>query len=49
MGRIIISGRPVKAETFPMGIEFQKFHEASSLAEVKAENAELQTILAGAR
>ena len=48
-GRIIISGRPVKAETFPMGIEFLKFHEASSLAEVKAENAELQTILAGSK
>ena len=49
MGQIIINGRPVKVETFPMGIEFQKFHDSWSLPEVQEENTELQKILANSK
>lgn len=46
MGLITVNGHSVKAETFPMGIEFQKFHNAKSLPEVQKESFELKNVLA---
>jgi len=36
MGQIFVEDRIVRAETFPMGIDFEKYHDATSNKEVKA-------------
>ncbi len=47
MGRLIIDedDRLVRVGTFPMGIDFQKFHDAASGMEVQAEKEELRRSL----
>lgn len=45
MGEIFLSDRVVKAETFPMGIDFQKFHTAAGCPEVQKEKKQLTKIL----
>ncbi len=47
MGVIALPGRVIRAETFPMGIDFGKFHEASLDPEVHEESKALRTTLAG--
>jgi trehalose 6-phosphate synthase/phosphatase len=49
MGRIAVNSHSVKADTFPMGIEFQKFHDAVSLPEVQNERNELEKVLADSK
>ncbi|MBI2336170.1 MAG: bifunctional alpha,alpha-trehalose-phosphate synthase (UDP-forming)/trehalose-phosphatase [Deltaproteobacteria bacterium] len=43
MGQIIFDNRVVKADTFPMGIDFEAFHNAVSSVEVLAEEEKLKT------
>jgi len=45
LGQIITPSRTVKADTFPMGIEFAKFFEASKDQAVQKERDELQKTL----
>jgi trehalose 6-phosphate synthase/phosphatase len=47
MGVIALPGRVIKAETFPMGIDFGKFHEAVLDPAVHAESEALRTTLHG--
>jgi trehalose 6-phosphate synthase/phosphatase len=49
MGVIALPGRIVKAETFPMGIDFVKFHEAAGDPAVRVESEALAKTLAGVR
>ncbi len=49
LGRIQLEDRMVKADTFPMGIDFDKFNRASSLQAVKSECEQLQRKLSGLR
>jgi len=49
MGLITLPGRIVKADTFPMGIDFSKFHEAAADPAVRAESEVLLRTLAGVR
>jgi trehalose 6-phosphate synthase/phosphatase len=49
MGRITVNSHSVKADTFPMGIEFQKFQESVSLPEVQNERNELVRVLANSK
>lgn len=44
MGKIILEDRMVKAETFPMGINFQKFFDMASSREVDKEKTLLKKI-----
>ena len=37
LGKILIDKRPVKANTFPMGVNFNKFYKAESIPRVKLE------------
>jgi trehalose 6-phosphate synthase/phosphatase len=37
LGQIIFKGRLIKADTFPMGVNFQKFHEAVQRKDVQKE------------
>jgi trehalose 6-phosphate synthase/phosphatase len=46
MGRIIADDHMVKADTLPMGIDFQKFHSAPGRAEIQKEKDELAKALA---
>ncbi|HYP40796.1 MAG TPA: bifunctional alpha,alpha-trehalose-phosphate synthase (UDP-forming)/trehalose-phosphatase [Chloroflexia bacterium] len=46
LGQIFVGDRIVKADTFPMGIDFDKFNHALTTPEVEAERAELKTTLA---
>ena len=43
LGVITLRSRTVKADTFPMGIEFEKFHCAMEIPEVQKERNELLT------
>ena len=45
MGRLAIGDRFVKVDTFPMGIDFDKFHDAASTPEVEAEVDKLRRVL----
>ena len=45
MGQIIFANRVVKADTFPMGIDFDTFHNAVSSVEVIAEKEKLKNSL----
>jgi trehalose 6-phosphate synthase/phosphatase len=49
LGVIALPGRIVKAETFPMGIDFGKFHDAADDQEVRTELEALRTTLSGVR
>ncbi|MBE0664277.1 MAG: bifunctional alpha,alpha-trehalose-phosphate synthase (UDP-forming)/trehalose-phosphatase [Candidatus Aminicenantes bacterium] len=42
MGRIMLEDRLVQVETFPMGIDFQSFHESAKSALVKKERGRLK-------
>lgn len=44
MGQIVTGNRLVKVDTFPMGIDFQKFHNAADSPEVLAEKNKLRTV-----
>jgi trehalose 6-phosphate synthase/phosphatase len=46
LGQIFVGDRIVKADTFPMGIDFDKFNNALTTPEVEAEREELKTALA---
>jgi trehalose 6-phosphate synthase/phosphatase len=46
MGQIVTPERLIKVETFPMGIDFEKFSEAVGSREVQQEREHLQTSLA---
>jgi trehalose 6-phosphate synthase/phosphatase len=45
MGQIPLAGRVVKADTFPMGIDYQRFVSACSEVETEAKKAELSQAL----
>lgn len=45
MGRFVINQRFVKAETFPMGIDFQRFHHTALSPEIQKETAQLKKSL----
>lgn len=47
MGEIIVNGRIIKADTYPMGIDFKKFYTAQSDPNVQKEREELLRSLAG--
>ena len=49
MGQITIGGHLVKAETFPMGIDFAKYNSAAASPEIQPEKAELAKTLANTR
>ena len=49
MGHLAIGERPVKVGTFPMGIDFKKFYDAASQAQVKKEREELRKPLGESR
>jgi trehalose 6-phosphate synthase/phosphatase len=42
MGQLALGDRMVKVRTFPMGIDFNKFHEAAKQTEVQREREELE-------
>jgi trehalose 6-phosphate synthase/phosphatase len=42
MGQLALGDRVVKVRTFPMGIDFNKFHEAAKQTEVQKEREELE-------
>ena len=49
MGHLTIGERLVKVGIFPMGIDFNKFHDAASQVEVQREKEELQSRLGDSR
>jgi trehalose 6-phosphate synthase/phosphatase len=49
MGEILVGDRVVKAETFPMGIDFKKYHERASEGSVQQERIELNEQLKEAK
>ncbi len=49
MGRISLPNHVVKVETYPMGIDFQKFFETSSAPETEQERTQLGQNLSGFR
>jgi len=44
LGEMIAGGRRIKADTFPMGIDFDKFHDAVSSDRVESEKQKLRVI-----
>ncbi len=46
-GKIFDDGRVIKADTFPIGIEFEKFNDSIRLPEVQSEIERLRTSFAG--
>ncbi|MEW6095834.1 MAG: bifunctional alpha,alpha-trehalose-phosphate synthase (UDP-forming)/trehalose-phosphatase [bacterium] len=46
MGTLVVEDRVVKIDTFPMGIDFKRFYNASSSIEVQEEIVELKKTLA---
>ena len=49
MGQMVINGRLIKADTFPMGIDYQKYNNAVSIPEVQINKNKLQKILANSK
>ncbi|MFB3766446.1 MAG: bifunctional alpha,alpha-trehalose-phosphate synthase (UDP-forming)/trehalose-phosphatase [Methanotrichaceae archaeon] len=49
MGRINVDGRLLRADTFPMGIDFDKFQSAAERPEVIKEVGEIKNILPGCK
>ncbi|MBU2614218.1 MAG: bifunctional alpha,alpha-trehalose-phosphate synthase (UDP-forming)/trehalose-phosphatase [Elusimicrobia bacterium] len=47
MGNITTDNRILKADTFPMGIHYQKYHDTANLPEVQQEKEKLKTTFAG--
>jgi trehalose 6-phosphate synthase/phosphatase len=47
LGRITLRDRTVKADTFPMGIDFDKFHDAARSEDTEARMVKLQDKFAG--
>lgn len=47
MGTVAYGDRTLKVDTFPMGIEYDKYSSATELPEVHAEQAEIDQIMAG--
>ena len=45
MGRLTVGGRLVKVDTFPMGIDYDRFHDAATTPEVEAEIGKLRSVL----
>lgn len=45
MGQLMVKDRPVRVGAAPMGIDFNKFHEAAGSAEVKSVQRKLQQML----
>lgn len=45
MGEVFYNNRMVRVDTFPMGIDYQKYHNATSLPEVENEISRLDEIL----
>ena len=49
IGQLTVGDRVVKVGTFPMGIDFKKFHAAANHAEVQKEKEDLQKTLGDSR
>ncbi len=49
MGMVSLPNHIVKVETYPMGIDFQRFFDTSSVPETRQERAQLQQTLSGVR
>jgi trehalose 6-phosphate synthase/phosphatase len=49
MGSIVSYGRTIKVDSFPMGIDYEKFSTSGTLPSVRAEAAALRSTLAGVR
>lgn len=47
MGSVALGDRTLKVDTFPMGIEYHKFHDATGLPEVEQEKQELLGLMNG--
>ena len=47
MGKMFVGDRLVKADTFPMGIDFFRFHNAVSSKETETERKKLEDTLSG--
>jgi len=47
MGQMFVDGRMVKADTFPMGIDFYRFHDAVTSRECEIEREKLKNTLSG--
>jgi len=47
MGTVTLGNRLVRVDTFPMGIEYNKYSEATHLPEVEQEKKELEAVMAG--
>ncbi len=47
MGTVAVGDRVLKVDTFPMGIEYNKYNSATMLPEVAKEKQELATVMAG--
>lgn len=47
MGTVALGNRVLRVDTFPMGIEYDKYSDATSLPEVAEEKKELEEIMAG--
>ncbi|MEE8607307.1 MAG: bifunctional alpha,alpha-trehalose-phosphate synthase (UDP-forming)/trehalose-phosphatase [Nitrospiraceae bacterium] len=45
MGQMVVNGGVVKADTFPMGIDFQRFYDTASSPEVQKEKEKLKKSL----
>ena len=45
MGRLTVGGPLVKVDTFPMGVDFDRFHDAAATPEVQAEIEKLRSVL----
>ena len=49
MGQLVVRDRAVKVGAFPMGVDFRKFHDAATHAEVQREREELRKPLGDSR
>ncbi len=49
LGQIALSNRLVKAEIFPMGIDFYKYSQASSIPEVQKEKEGMSRVFDGCK
>ncbi|MFQ5841367.1 MAG: bifunctional alpha,alpha-trehalose-phosphate synthase (UDP-forming)/trehalose-phosphatase [Thermodesulfobacteriota bacterium] len=47
MGQMVVNGRVVKADTFPIGIDFQRFYNTAGSPEIQKEKDKLRKSLGG--
>lgn len=47
MGTVAVGDRVLKVDTFPMGIEYDKYNGATTLSEVEEQKEELKSVMAG--